>query len=424
MYKTYDPDLLREKISSFHPQIIAFSAISPEIQFVKRLLQDVDTKGIFTILGGPHATLAPECLEEIQKLDAICRGEGEEPLRELVRALEEGRDVTGIRNLWAKKNGQIRRNPTRPFTQDLDELPFPDRELFDYRTVIRSNYNRADFMASRGCPYNCHYCSNHVFRKLQEGKYVRFRSVENVILEIKDVTARYPIKIVFMQDDCFMFRKDYVFEFCDAYKQEISVPFMMHTRPEDVNRDMLRALKSAGCFRMAMGIESGSEYIRKEMLNRQMTNEQIRTAFRLAKDEGFVTKSFNIVGFPVETKEHFQETIKINQEVKPDLFTLTIFHPYPGTRLYELCREKGYLTDRGERPGFIARTDTVLDMPQFTRKEILRCYRNFAFHIYKHRSLLKALVYKVYYSRFGERLIRLLAPLKTVVFTLAERRKG
>ncbi len=420
VYETYNPQLLHDKIKSFKPDILAFSSISPQFQFVTGLIKEAKPYKIFTICGGPHATLNPDCLAETDGLDAICRGEGEYAFLELVENISQGKDISQIRNLWVKKDGKIHKNPCRPFVPDLDSLPFADRELYDYQRIIHSNYDRADFMFSRGCPFNCTYCSNHAIRNLQEGKYVRFRSVDNVIREIKDVTSRYKIRIVFMQDDTFTLDKKWVFEFCERYQNEIGIPFMMHTRPEVVTEEMFTRLKAAGCFRVAMGVESGNPYIRNEVLQRKISDDQLKNAFRIVKEVGLVTKSFNIVGFPGETKKLFRDTINLNSEIMPDLFTLTIFDPYPGTKLYQICREKGYLTDRGQQEGFIPRTDTILDLPDFPRKDILHCYHNFGFNVYRRHSLLKALVFRIYYSSFGEELIRLLSPIKKRIFAIAE----
>jgi radical SAM superfamily enzyme YgiQ (UPF0313 family) len=188
---------------------------------------------------------------------------------------------------------------------------------------------------------------------------------------------------------------------------------------ETLTEELCVRLKEAGCRRVNMGIESGNPYIRNQVLNRRMNNEQIVEAFRAAKKAGLKTKSFNIVGFPNETPEHFQDTIRINQAINPDTVILAIFDPYPGTRLYDECKENGYLSQERQQEKFIPRTDTVLELPSFPRKEIRKCYRNFAFNVYKRHSITKAVLYRIYYSDHGEWLIRVLSPLKKIVRRLA-----
>lgn len=425
IYGKYDPRPLVQKIRSFAPDVLAFSAMTAQYRFVKRLISDIPAdlrKRLFIICGGVHPTLAPECLEQTDGLDAVCIGEGEFALSDFVNALEKGEDHRKIKSFWVKENKKIHRNPTRNFIEDLDEIPFGDLSIFDYQKIIDSNYGRARFFVTRGCPYNCYYCCNHVFRKRQKGKYVRYRSVESVITEMEQVLSDYRVKVIFMEDDTFTLNESLVYEFCDQYKKRIGLPFMMHTRAETVKLDMFNALKDAGCYRVAIGVESGNPYIRNEILNRKMTTQQIRSAFEIAKKVGMVTKSFNIVGFPFETEEHFKDTIRLNAEINPDLLVINTFDPYPGTKLYDICKEKGFLTDLDESENYIPRTDTVLNMPQFPRKSILKCHRNFAFNVYKKHSISKAMLYRLYYSRYGEDLIKIFSPMKSHVFRFVEKK--
>jgi radical SAM superfamily enzyme YgiQ (UPF0313 family) len=421
MYPEYDARGLSEKIIAFEPHIVAFAATSPQFGHVERALNEIPLeKGIFTICGGPHVSCVPESLEAIPRLDAICIGEGEHPLLELADGLKKGEDIGAIRNLWVKVDGQIRRNPCRPFIQDLDGLPFSDREIFDYQSIIDSDFDTAFFMFSRGCPFDCTYCANHALKRLAEDKYTRLRSVDSAIEEIREVVGKYRVRAIFVCNEVFGLNKQWAFEFCDKYRESgIGLPFDVNTRVETLTEELCGKLKEAGCRRVNMGIESGNPFIRNEVLNRKMTNEQIIEAFRTAKRAGLKTKSFNIVGFPHETKEHFQDTIRINQIINPDTVILAIFDPYPGTRLYEECEEKNLFRRWQDEEGFIPRTDTMLELPSFPRREIRACYRNFAFHVYKKHSLLKAVLYRVYYSNYGEWLIRALAPLKKIVRRLA-----
>jgi radical SAM superfamily enzyme YgiQ (UPF0313 family) len=413
MFDRYAPQALRRDIAAYRPDLIAFSAVSPQYQYIQRLFADLQPFPAFTILGGIHATLAPECLLDVPGLDALCVGEGEYPLLELADALQRGQSPEGIQNLWLKKrDGTIIRNPTRCFTGDLDALPFPDRELLDYQAIIDSDFNTALFMFSRGCPYNCTFCSNHALRARQTGVYVRFRSVANCLAEIRAVLQRYRADALYFNDDCFTARPAFVAEFCAAYPREFRLPFDINARPETLTPEMCALLKSAGCRRVSIGIESGSEKFRREVLGRRQSNESIVQAFDACRRAGIKTKSFNIVGFPYETPELFRETVALNARIQPDSVIIAVFEPYPGTRLTEICQAERFLDTARAGEEFVGRRDTVLKMPQFARRQILRAFRNFAFQVYRKRSLKKALMLRLYYSRLGETLIRLLAPFK------------
>ena len=418
LYGSYDIKALLGKIKHFEPGILAITAVSFQYKYIKKMLAEIKSihgSKIFTICGGPHISLAPWELEKTEGLDAICIGEGEYPLLELANKLQSGEDITNIENIWVKKDGKIYQNPNRPLISDIDSLPFGDRGLFNYREIVNSDYDRAIFMCSRGCPYSCTYCCNSGLRGLQEGKYVRFRSIENVLAEIKEVISNYDVKYIYLNDDVFTENREYVSNFCSRYKEEIGYPFELNTRVEHLTPEMLQSLKDAGCYRVAMGIEQGDEKFRREILNRRMSNEKIEAAFELTKKAGIRTKSFNIVGFPFETYDIHMETVKINRKVQPSSLVVYVFEPYPGTPLYDMCIKNHFIEEDSQDMDFISRTDTTLNMQDFTRKQILKCYRNFAWRVYRGKSYKKALLHKIYYSKYGELLIRLLSPFKKIV---------
>jgi len=415
MFGKYDADTLRNEIASWHPDLIAFSAVSPQYQYVRRIFSELTPFPAFTILGGQHATLAPDCLEEIDGLQAVCVGEGEYPLLELANSLSSGKPDYAIKNIWFKTDGKIIRNETRPFLENLDQLPFGDRELFDYQKIVDSDFNTALFMFSRGCPYDCTFCSNHALRLKQPGRYVRFRSVESALEEIKLVTRRYRMQALYFNDDCFTAQPSFTNEFCDRYPREFSLPFDINARPETLDDGVCRRLKAAGCRRVSIGIENGSEQFRREVLGRNVSNDRIAAAFESCRRAGLKTKSFNIVGFPYETPEIFRETVKINRRILPDSVIIGVFEPYPGTKLAEVCLKEGFIAAGKPDECFAGRRDTMLEMPQFPRHEILKCFHNFAFNVYRKSMPLKAAFYHIYYSPAGEVVIRLLAPLKNFI---------
>ncbi|MFC1497785.1 B12-binding domain-containing radical SAM protein [Verrucomicrobiota bacterium] len=413
MFGKYETESVRKAIESYSPDIIAFSAVSPQYTVVRKLVKDLKPFKAFTIFGGQHATLVPDCLEEMEGLNAICVGEGEYAMAELADSLEKGNSIYDIKNLHIRQeDGSIVRNPTRPFIEDLDKLPFVDREIFDYQGIIDSDFHTALFMFSRGCPYDCTFCSNHALRSKQAGKYVRFRSVDSSMDEIRQVVSSYNVKSLYFNDDCFTVKKSFVEEFCARYRTEFNYPFDINARPETLNDDICKMLAEAGCRRVSIGIENGSEKFRREVLNRKQSNDVIAAAFECCRKYGLRTKSFNILGFPYETPEIFQETIDLNARIQPDSVIIGIFEPYPGTRLAETCEKERFIDGVRKDEDFVGRTDTILNMPLFPRKQILKCFRNFAYNVYKGKSLPKALFYKVYYSPWGEPIIRVLSPVK------------
>ena len=369
MFDHWDPEGFDAHVERFGPDIIAYTSDSSQIRHVAKLYKRMAGKKIFQVLGGTHASLYPKIFEKAVELDAICVGEGENALLKLVEALDNGADYRTTPGLWVRsEDGEIIKNPGGEFYHELDDIPFGDREMFNFQQVVDSDYDRATFMLSRGCPYKCNYCGSPAMGGLQDGKYVRFRSVENGIAEIKQIVSRYNIKSIFFADDVFTIDRKYVKEFCEVYKREIGIPFEVTTRVESSNLDTFKYLADAGCTRVAMGVESGSEELRRKSLNRKMTNKKIIQAFKDAREAGLKTKSYNIVGFPFETVEMHQETIKLNQQLNPDSLVCYIFNPYPGTALFDISIKEGFLSPEFMDDDFISRTDTPLAMPDFSRK--------------------------------------------------------
>jgi len=411
-----DLDLWQADLERIQPDLIGFYSTAEQFHFIKRLIEAVP-KPVFTICGGPHPSCYPVCIESIPRLDAICVGEGEYALLELVQALDQGRDYTHIPSLWIRRDGEIIKNQTRPFIHNLDELPFEDRGLFNTQEAI-DQYGLAQLriLASRGCPFSCTFCSNKRMSKTQSGPYVRYRSAEHLLDELNQVQKKFRFEEIFFDDDIFIMNREIVEEFCRRYPKEIGKPFVFAGRVEACRPDILAMLKNAGGRRIDFGVESGHEEIRKSVLKRKMSNRQIIEATRTAQQVGLQVKTLNMVGLPEETPEKFKETVKINQAIKPDVASLYVFYPYPGTELYDYCLEKGYLHPEESLPeNYISRRDSILELPYFPKKEINRCYRWFAFQVFWRSSLTKAVGYTLINSRHGEFLMALTKKFRKIL---------
>ncbi|MFZ2970376.1 MAG: cobalamin-dependent protein, partial [Minisyncoccia bacterium] len=184
-------DSISNIIDEFSPSLICFTAVYSEYQFVANAAEIIKKcyPNIFLIAGGPHVSLNPEeCL--LDSFDALCIGEGEEAVLELIGQLEKKIKPTAIANLWIKKNDGVEKNLTRSFLQNIDILPFPDREMWEEWTE-NINSESQKILLGRGCPFLCTYCCNHALRKLATGNYIRHRAPESVIEEIKYIIRRY-----------------------------------------------------------------------------------------------------------------------------------------------------------------------------------------------------------------------------------------
>ncbi len=335
---------LIEKARNFGPDLIAFTATTYAYKYAKKMAAEF--KKIFNviqIIGGIHATILPEHILQTGDFDIACIGEGEGALLELVTRLEEDRDIIDIENLWIKKNSTIVKNPIRPLIKDLDTIPFSDKEIFQPYGIFTTHYN---ILTSRGCPHKCSYCCNHIYQEIYrgKGKYVRRRSVDNVIEELKINKSKMGFKHVYFWDDTFCTNKKWLKDFSHRYREEIKLPFHCLTRPEDINEETIESIRYAGCSHINMGIESGSETIRKNVLNRHMSNERIIRATSLIKDSGIKINTFNMFAIPDEGPQEMWETINLNEIINPDGVFAFLLTPLPGTDIANYARNAGTMT--------------------------------------------------------------------------------
>jgi len=370
--KALRQDEFLERVNREGPDLIGFSSTSHMFSLVTEMagwLADCRIK-VPVICGGIHATIAPEEVIATRGITLVCRGEGEEPLVELCDQLSRGRAVDAIHNLWLRKGDEVIRNPVRQPRTNLDELPYPDRSLFDYPTLYFERRGTAVVMASRGCPYDCSYCCNHLLREVNGGKAVRFRGVENLLGEMRRIIRQYPfVRRFHFDDDILFLDRRWAAEFASRYPAEIGFPFECNGRADITDEHMVALMKKAGCRLVKIGVESGNERISNDILNRRLSNAQIRKAFAACKAAGIGRESFNMLGVPTDTVHTMLDTIKLNAEIAPDQTSATIFQPYYGTRLAKLCQEQHLAA--GHRINADVFSGSNLDLPGATRAQIL-----------------------------------------------------
>jgi anaerobic magnesium-protoporphyrin IX monomethyl ester cyclase len=370
-----DRDFLLKRIEEEDPGLIAFSTLTNQMGYIRHYSRWIKERFSLPIIyGGVHATVVSDEILAGDEASIVCIGEGEFPMLELVERLEKGRSYEDIPNLWVKaSDGSITKNPPRPLIQDLDSLPFPDRELFSYRQLLLDNPMAATLlMAGRGCPFACKYCVNNTLHRLYRGlgKYVRMRSPERVLEELRFLVTTYGLDRLFIYDDTFTYDHLWLEHFCDLYRTEFRLPFSINLRVDTVNERVLRMLREAGCEMIVAGVESGSERIRREIMGRKMSNEQILHVFRIADELGMKTWTNNMIGMPTETPEDVEETIRLTRLIRPNNIQITVFYPFPGTELYDLCKKEGYFSDRQKTTIF--EEESILDLPTLSNEEIRR----------------------------------------------------
>ena len=322
--------------------------------------------------GGIHPTVKPE--ESLKYADIVCIGEAEEAIVDLVGKMEAGEEVSGVNNFWFKRNGNIIKNPPRPLNDDLDSLPFFDYDLKDHyilkgETIEAMNKDLlAEFLSennlpgmkgkpcyqtitARGCPYNCSYCCNNVYWTLYKGqKYLRRRSVGNIIEELKTMKDNFNFleSVQFSDDTIFAAPESDIEEFAGFYKKEVGLPFYCLGHPATVTEKKVRDLIDAGLQCIQIGVETGAEKTKK-LYRRSTSNEQILKTASIIN--GFHGKIYPpiydfIVDNPYETESDLLETIRLILEF-PRPYELNVFSLvlFPGTELYNKAIEDGYIRD-------------------------------------------------------------------------------
>ena len=327
--------------------VVAFSVMSFMHNWVLKVSKKIKEKyGCRIIIGGPHVTFYPEVIKNDQ-IDFICRGESEYAISELINRIEEDKPTNKIKNVWVKQKRKIYKNPLRDLIGDLDQLPFPDRDIYYKKYSHLKNWSVKRFISGRGCPFNCSFCHNHLLRNIyrNKGNYIRKRSPENLIEEISLVEDKYRMKTISFSDDIFTLNKKWLSKFLDLYKKELDVPFICNTHPHTINKKEIIHLKKAGCYGLMMGIETGNEKSRKTILNKQISNHQIIKTASLIKEQNIKLLTFNMLGLPGETLKNTFETIKFNIKIKADYCYSGILQPLPKTKIAEYAIKNNYLNN-------------------------------------------------------------------------------
>lgn len=369
MSDTIGIEALREVIRVYQPRIVAYSTMTGEHVTLAELNRTLKKEFDFiSVFGGPHPTFSPDFINE-DGVDAICIGEGDVTFPEFCERADEKRAYWDTPNFWVKHNNGIVKNEIAPLVEDLDILPFPDREFMYEADPALANERYKVFRATRGCPYRCTYCFNNKYNELHRGKgsVLRHRSPENLIDEICSVRKRYPLDMVGMDDDSFPLKPKGWFErFSKLYKERVGLPLSVNLRANLVTEEFIALLKDIGLDSIWMGIECGEENVSNTVLERNLKNEQILKAAAIIKKYDIKIATQNLIGLPI--KESYQTdlaTLDLNIKIGPAFAWSSILYPYPGTPIESYARNNGFL--KGEVP-FLA-TNKRYTVFNFSAKE-------------------------------------------------------
>jgi len=269
-----------KKVLEICPDLVGFSVYTTNYAWAKRISLSIKSKlNVKIVFGGIHATFFPERVMSDSNADFVIRGEGEEALLELVENLGSKITYRNIKNLCYREGKGVVVNELRPLINNLDSLPFPDKELFsgyvDYFSYM--------ILTQRGCIFNCTFCCEAALRELYRGKYFRKRSVNSVIDELSWMLGRYNYKEVIFFDSDFLIDKKWVKKFLPIYKKVIGRPFKFMCRISSFDEEMAVLAKDSGCYNINFGVQSWNEHLRIKVLNRKETNKEIKGALSICE---------------------------------------------------------------------------------------------------------------------------------------------
>src|SRR3989344_2280410 len=334
-----DSDKILEEIKKFDPDYVGITASTNTINLAYKIANSISNLKCKVVVGGAHTSILPEkTLEECENIDIVAIGEGEDSLLEIV----SGKELEKIEGIGFRKNKKIIINPRRKPREDLDSLPFPAYDLLPlnkYWSPGIRRYPFATIVTSRGCPFNCIFCVNH----LVSSKKFRARSPENVLKEIDLLVKEYGIKEINVLDDNFTLLLGRAKEICNGLIKR-NYDLILKTgngiRADKIDEELIILMKKAGFYLLAFGIESGNKEILK-IINKGETLEQIEEAIRLCKKYKILTEGFFILGNLGETKETMQDTINFAKKLDLDIAQFQVFIPFPGSKFYNEIKKNG-----------------------------------------------------------------------------------
>jgi radical SAM superfamily enzyme YgiQ (UPF0313 family) len=343
IYNISELDNINKRIYKIKPDVIGYSCTYFDIEYVKKIANS--NIKYFQIAGGIGPTIAPDVFLDINGLNGVCVGEGEIPLQNLIKKLNNNESYLNIKSFFWKNNVTIIRNKLNS-VNDLDSLELPDYSIYKTDDNINQN-NIFSVIISRGCPFSCNHCATPTIKKMFGNEYFRFYSPDKSILILKQLLKTFSsIKKINFQDDVLTMNKKWFIKFSELYKNEINLPYYAQTRPKMVTDLICKNLKDSGCEMIFIGVESGNEKLRKEILNRTETNNEIINAVK--KIHKFKLKSYLLfmIGLPTETKKNMRESFKLIKKIKPHDGFMTMYRPVINSELYNLCQKNELLIDK------------------------------------------------------------------------------
>ena len=374
----FRPEPLKQAVVQHRPDFVLVKLDPYSVAASHRTIAEIQSAYSLPVLAcGAYATCRPSKAASIPGVTALVLGEYESSAAEVLRAWGRGGDAAGIAGTWGPTDSGLVKGKLPDLVEDLDSLPMPDRELFDYARVVKTT-REARFKVARGCPLWCAYCFNDWYMDLyeQKGAFVRRRSVGNVLAEVEAVLNAYDgAESTVFYDHCFAMDTGWLEQFAAEYPRRCKLPYRCHVRLGSVSTQVAQLLAESNCRWVHTHIGSGSRFIREEILSMHLSSEKIVQGIRLLRDAGLRVSAEVFVGAPYESEITVEETLQLLRKAKPNEVHPRVFYPIAGTRAAELCKENEWTSSRGEENYW--RRQSVLDIPSMPADYIEAIVRKF-----------------------------------------------
>ncbi len=374
--------------------IVLFTSVSSQYFFVRKIAQYIKKikTEIKNVIGGVHATLNSKDVLKEDCFDVVCVGDGEYAVVDYINHIRNNKEIDNIDNLYIKTNKNEILKPNKVyFIEDLDTLQPPLRDIWNkwisFPKAINSAHN---LLVTRGCYNNCSYCSNHALSKISTTKYVRYRNIDKIIEEINLINP----KRVLLNTESLTLNLDFLNKLLNAFiennknrVQKIEYFADVNVYKSILNDDFFKKLNEANIKIISVGLESGSSYIREQILNRpQYTNDDFYLFCKLAKKFNIAIYVYVLIGIPYETQKDYLETINILKKIQPNFIRHYIYTPYPGTNLYKKLKEDGLILDNNFLKFSQERIKVLVSYPNMPKWKIRLNYFSFFFKVYNYKK--------------------------------------
>jgi radical SAM superfamily enzyme YgiQ (UPF0313 family) len=377
-------------LDKFKPDCLALSVLCDEYLIANEIssISKRIRPELPIIWGGKYPTLNPEKSLKMFNADFVCASEGLDAFPDFLKAFSGNGDLYNIPNIWAKKkDGSIVQNNIRPLRNNLDDLPYVDWEMFDkrhfYKPYDGDVYIGGDHMLNWGCPYSCSYCINHFYHEAYDNKYfMRRYSSKRIINELKALVNKYNLQFFRFHDEDFLMRPLEGFrELSDTYRLEINLPFTIETNPKSVTKERVELLQNMNCASVSLAVETGNNELRRNLLKRVDSEEDIIRAFALLKDAGIRTAAFTMLGIPFETRETYNDTVALVKKSNAQYPMSGFFYPFEGTKLRDVSTKEGFFNPEDEEKFVYKRDKPALSFKNLSEKELIEMRKVFILYV-------------------------------------------